>query len=158
MITIVTANLQAFCGSNSSSSKNVNRAGRDAALSFVKRAIARCHIYEEAGRSCFDEPPFKDMFVSATSHRRDPDSTSQGMVVNIEHLYFILYTLYYINYKASVVGTNEISISVHHQLLSLQTIIHHQNQFKGLVQQMLLERAVTCRICHLLRRIRGQIM
>lgn len=77
LVLIAYEKYMAFCGSNSSSSKNVNRAGRDAALSFVKRAIARCHIYEEAGRSCFDEPPFKDMFVSATSHRRDPDSTSQ---------------------------------------------------------------------------------
>jgi hypothetical protein len=100
VITIVIANLQAFCGSNTSSSKNVSRAGKHAALSFVKRAIARCHIYEEAGTSCFDEPPFKDMFLSATSHRRDPDSTSQGMVVNIEHLYFI---------KAPVVGKNKVT-------------------------------------------------
>jgi len=67
----------AFCGSNTSSSKNVNRSGKHAALSFVKRAIARCHIYEEAGTSCFDEPPFKDMFASATSQRRDLDSVSQ---------------------------------------------------------------------------------
>lgn len=95
MINIVTANLQAFCGSNTSSSKNGNRGGKHAALSFVKRAIARCHIYEEAGRSCFDEPPFKDMFVSATSNRRDLDSASQGMVVNVEHFYLI-----YIDYKA----------------------------------------------------------
>ena len=111
MISIVTANLQASCGSITSSSKNVNRAGKHAALSFVKRAIARCHIYEEAGTCCFDEPPFKDMFVSATSHRTDQDSASQGMVVNIEHLYLILTTkhpngLVNIN-NASVVGKNE---------------------------------------------------
>ncbi|KAG8067820.1 hypothetical protein GUJ93_ZPchr0005g14285 [Zizania palustris] len=37
--------------------KNVNRAGKHAALSFVKRTIACCHNYEEAGPSCFDEPP-----------------------------------------------------------------------------------------------------
>ncbi|KAG8085256.1 hypothetical protein GUJ93_ZPchr0010g9083 [Zizania palustris] len=70
----------AFCGSNTSSSKNVNRAGKHAALSFVKRTIARCHNYEEAGTSCFDEPPFKDMFALAISHRSDPDSASQGNV------------------------------------------------------------------------------
>uniref|UniRef100_A0A0E0L1C3 Uncharacterized protein n=1 Tax=Oryza punctata TaxID=4537 RepID=A0A0E0L1C3_ORYPU len=69
----------AFCGS--SSSKNVNRAGKHAALSFVKRTIARCQNYEEAGACCFDESPFKDMFVSATSHRSDPDSASQDNIM-----------------------------------------------------------------------------
>ncbi|EEC79029.1 hypothetical protein OsI_19571 [Oryza sativa Indica Group] len=68
----------AFCGS--SSSKNVNRAGKHAALSFVKRTIARCQNYEESGACCFDETPFKDMFVSATSHRSDPDSASQDNI------------------------------------------------------------------------------
>ncbi|CAM0955949.1 unnamed protein product [Alopecurus aequalis] len=77
LVLIAYEKYMAFCGSNTSSSKNVNRAGKHAALSFVKRAIARCHIYEEAGTSCFDEPLFKDMFVSATSHRRDLDSASQ---------------------------------------------------------------------------------
>ncbi|CAL4892975.1 unnamed protein product [Urochloa decumbens] len=67
----------AFCGPNVSSSKNINRAGRHAALSFVKRALARCQNYEEVGTSCFDEPTFKDMFLSATSHRSSPDAASQ---------------------------------------------------------------------------------
>lgn len=77
LVLIAYEKYMAFCGSNTSSSKNVNRAGKHAALSFVKRTIARCQIYEEAGTSCFDEPPFKDMFISATSHRRVPDSVSQ---------------------------------------------------------------------------------
>ncbi|CAL4907547.1 unnamed protein product [Urochloa decumbens] len=67
----------AFCGPNVSSSKNINRAGRHAALSFVKRALARCQNYEQVGTSCFDEPTFKDMFLSATSHRSSPDAASQ---------------------------------------------------------------------------------
>jgi hypothetical protein len=40
------------------------------------------------GVSCFDEAAFKDMFVSATSHRSGPDTASQGIVVTI--LFFIL--------------------------------------------------------------------
>ncbi|KAK3135834.1 hypothetical protein QOZ80_5BG0423990 [Eleusine coracana subsp. coracana] len=64
----------ASCGP---SSKNINRAGRHAALSFVKRTLARCRNYEQLGVSCFDEPTFKDMFVSATSHRSGPDAASQ---------------------------------------------------------------------------------
>ncbi|XP_062231169.1 uncharacterized protein LOC133928725 [Phragmites australis] len=67
----------AFCGPNVSSSKNVNRAGRHAVLSFVKRTLARCQNYEEVGTSCFDDPIFKDLFVSVTSHRGGPDAASQ---------------------------------------------------------------------------------
>ncbi|CAN6347220.1 unnamed protein product [Urochloa humidicola] len=67
----------AFYGPNVSSGKNINRAGRHAALSFVKRALARCQNYEEVGTSCFDEPTFKDMFLSATSHRSSPDVALQ---------------------------------------------------------------------------------
>ncbi|KAG2619918.1 uncharacterized protein LOC120665795 [Panicum virgatum] len=67
----------AFCGPNVSSSKNINRAGRHAAVSFVKRALARCRNYDEVGTSCFDEPTFKDMFLSATSHRSSSDAASQ---------------------------------------------------------------------------------
>ncbi|KAL5202242.1 hypothetical protein ABZP36_013194 [Zizania latifolia] len=77
LVLIAYEKYMAFCGSNTSGSKNVNRAGKHAALSFVKRTIACCHSYEEAGTSCFDEPPFKDMFVSATSHRSNPDHASQ---------------------------------------------------------------------------------
>ncbi|XP_062181197.1 uncharacterized protein LOC133885493 [Phragmites australis] len=67
----------AFYGPNVPSGKNVNRAGRHAALIFVKRTLARCQNYEEVGTSCFDEPTFKDMFVSVTSHRSGPDAASQ---------------------------------------------------------------------------------
>uniref|UniRef100_A0A452YWQ4 Uncharacterized protein n=3 Tax=Aegilops tauschii TaxID=37682 RepID=A0A452YWQ4_AEGTS len=77
LVLIAYEKYMAFCGSNNSSSKSVNRASKHAALSFVKRTMARCQIYEEAGTSCFDEAPFKDMFISATSHRKDPDSASQ---------------------------------------------------------------------------------
>ncbi|XP_044973572.1 uncharacterized protein LOC123441113 isoform X2 [Hordeum vulgare subsp. vulgare] len=77
LVLIAYEKYMAFCGSSNSSSKSVNRASKHAAFSFVKRTMARCRMYEEAGTSCFDEAPFKDMFISATSHRRDPDSASQ---------------------------------------------------------------------------------
>ncbi|WVZ98092.1 hypothetical protein U9M48_043571 [Paspalum notatum var. saurae] len=77
----------AFCGPNVSSSKNVNRAGRHAALNFVKRALARCQTYEEAGTSCFDEPTFKDMFLSATSHRSSPDVASEDNNTTVKSIH-----------------------------------------------------------------------
>uniref|UniRef100_K3Z394 Uncharacterized protein n=1 Tax=Setaria italica TaxID=4555 RepID=K3Z394_SETIT len=77
----------AFCCPNVSSSKNVNRAGRHAALNFVKRALARCQNYEEVGTSCFDKPTFKDMFLSATSHRSSPDAASQDNNTTVKSLH-----------------------------------------------------------------------
>ena len=94
MICTFLSHLQALCGPNVSSSKNINRAGRHAALSFVKRTLARCRNYEEVGVSCFDEATFKDMFVSATSHRSGPDAASQGFVVIITN-FFIFVNCYY---------------------------------------------------------------
>ncbi|KAL6630973.1 hypothetical protein ACP70R_028313 [Stipagrostis hirtigluma subsp. patula] len=77
----------AFCGPSASSSKSVNRAGRHAALSFVKRTLARCQNYEEAGTSCFDEPTLKDVFVSATSRRSGPDAASQDNNTMVKSVY-----------------------------------------------------------------------
>lgn len=61
--------LQAYWGPNAaSSSKNVNMLKKRAALAFVKRTLARCKIFKETGNSCFNEPPFRDMFLSVSSY------------------------------------------------------------------------------------------
>lgn len=41
---------------------------KQAALSFVKRTLDRCHKYEDTGKSCFSEQLFKDKFLSEYSH------------------------------------------------------------------------------------------
>ncbi|KAK6120390.1 hypothetical protein DH2020_045870 [Rehmannia glutinosa] len=40
---------------------------KQAALSFVKRAMERCHEFEVTGKSCFDDPLYRDMFLSGVS-------------------------------------------------------------------------------------------
>ncbi|CAL0304785.1 unnamed protein product [Lupinus luteus] len=49
-------------GKNSSS-----KVAKQAALGFVKRTLERCHQFEDAGKSCFNEPVFKDMLLAASS-------------------------------------------------------------------------------------------
>ncbi|XP_043721272.1 uncharacterized protein LOC122668803 isoform X2 [Telopea speciosissima] len=44
-----------------------------AALSFVKRTLERCQNYEDAGKSCFNELVFKDLFHSVTSCPNDAE-------------------------------------------------------------------------------------
>ncbi|OIV97375.1 hypothetical protein TanjilG_07127 [Lupinus angustifolius] len=44
-----------------------SKMAKQAALGFVKRTLERCHQFEDAGKSCFNEPLFKDMFLAASS-------------------------------------------------------------------------------------------
>ncbi|XP_020108296.1 uncharacterized protein LOC109724063 isoform X2 [Ananas comosus] len=52
-----------YCGP-----KNSNRVGKHGALAFVRRTLVRCRKFEQTGTSCFDEPPFRDMFISGPSY------------------------------------------------------------------------------------------
>lgn len=64
-------------GGKSSSSK----LAKQAALAFVKRTLERCQKYEDTGKSCFSEPLFRDIFLSASSHLNDTqsaDTTVEG--------------------------------------------------------------------------------
>ncbi|KAL7096014.1 hypothetical protein ACP275_10G058400 [Erythranthe tilingii] len=40
------------------------RMAKQAALAFVKRAMERCQEFELTGKSCFDDPLYRDMFLS----------------------------------------------------------------------------------------------
>ncbi|RDX69337.1 hypothetical protein CR513_51561, partial [Mucuna pruriens] len=55
-------------GSSPSGGKNAsNKIAKQAALGFVKRTLERCHQFEDTGKSCFNEPLYKDMFLAASS-------------------------------------------------------------------------------------------
>ncbi|KAK7357848.1 hypothetical protein VNO80_17145 [Phaseolus coccineus] len=43
----------------------LSKVSRPVALAFMKRTLARCHKFEETGKSCFFEPVFKDVLFSA---------------------------------------------------------------------------------------------
>ncbi|XP_072984829.1 uncharacterized protein [Typha latifolia] len=65
----------AFFGRSASGSKNMSKVGRHNALAFVKRTLARCRKFEETGTSCFNEPAFRDIFLSVSSHSSDAECT-----------------------------------------------------------------------------------
>ncbi|KAE9608149.1 hypothetical protein Lalb_Chr08g0232421 [Lupinus albus] len=55
-------------GPSPSGGKNPSsKMAKQAALGFVKRTLKRCHQFEDTGKSCFNEPLFKDMFLAASS-------------------------------------------------------------------------------------------
>lgn len=60
---------QACRGSSASGGKNSsnNKMVKQAALAFVKWTLERYHQFEDTGKSCFSEPLFKDMFLTASS-------------------------------------------------------------------------------------------
>ncbi|XP_045803507.1 uncharacterized protein LOC123897052 isoform X1 [Trifolium pratense] len=41
---------------------------RPVALSFMKRTLARCRMFEETGKSCFQDPAFKDILFATPVH------------------------------------------------------------------------------------------
>lgn len=52
-------------GRGSSSHKaGMSKVSKQLALAFAKRTVARCHKFEEMGRSCFSEPPFRDLILN----------------------------------------------------------------------------------------------
>ncbi|KAJ7955926.1 Serine/arginine repetitive matrix protein 2 isoform 2 [Quillaja saponaria] len=55
-------------GQSTSGGKSSSKMAKQAALVFLKRALERCHQFEDSGKSCFDEPLFKDMLCSRSSH------------------------------------------------------------------------------------------
>ncbi|KAA8523279.1 hypothetical protein F0562_009702 [Nyssa sinensis] len=59
-------------GSNATGGKSASsKMAKQAALAFVKRTLERCKKFEDTGKSCFSEPLFRDMFLSASSHLSD---------------------------------------------------------------------------------------
>ncbi|XVE70645.1 hypothetical protein DITRI_Ditri10aG0087900 [Diplodiscus trichospermus] len=64
-------------GGKSSSNKII----KQAALAFVKRTLDQYHKFEDTGKSCFDEPMLRDMFLSGSSQLngvRSVDTPTDG--------------------------------------------------------------------------------
>lgn len=58
--------MQMFCGSAGGKSSS-NKLAKQASWAFMKRTLDRCRQFEEIGKSCFNEPLFRDIFHSGTS-------------------------------------------------------------------------------------------
>ncbi|KAJ0987643.1 hypothetical protein J5N97_005999 [Dioscorea zingiberensis] len=72
---------QACWGPSATGSKSMNKNMKHATLAFVKRTLARCQKFEKTGTSCFNEPVFRDIFLSMSSHniaKENVDIASNG--------------------------------------------------------------------------------
>jgi len=68
---------QACWGRNPSGGRNTSsKVAKQAALGFVKRTLERYHQFEDTGKSCFNEPLFKDMFFAASSQQSGMEAES----------------------------------------------------------------------------------
>ncbi|KAJ0987648.1 hypothetical protein J5N97_006004 [Dioscorea zingiberensis] len=68
-------------GPSATGSKSMNKNMKHATLAFVKRTLARCQKFEKTGTSCFNEPVFRDIFLSMSSHniaKENVDIASNG--------------------------------------------------------------------------------
>ncbi|CAL9202583.1 unnamed protein product [Musa hybrid cultivar] len=70
-------------GRGSSSHKNgITKVSKQLALAFAKRTIARCHRFEQTGRSCFSEPALRDVILSAPLHNIDAKYSDVSGAIN----------------------------------------------------------------------------
>ncbi|XP_021637956.2 uncharacterized protein LOC110633597 isoform X2 [Hevea brasiliensis] len=69
LVTMAYEKYMAFRGPSATGGKSSNnKMAKQAALAFVKRTLERCHKFEHTGKSCFNEPLFRDMFLSRSSY------------------------------------------------------------------------------------------
>ncbi|CAN1799343.1 hypothetical protein LINPERHAP1_LOCUS22077 [Linum perenne] len=61
----------ACCGSTGGKNSS-NKMVKQATLAFIKRMLEQCHNFEDAGKGCFSEPMFKELFLSGSSHVTGP--------------------------------------------------------------------------------------
>lgn len=64
--------VQSCWGPNAPGGKSASsKLAKQAALAFVKRTLDRCQEFETTGKSCFNKPLFREMFVSGPSQSDD---------------------------------------------------------------------------------------
>ncbi|OMO91719.1 hypothetical protein COLO4_18160 [Corchorus olitorius] len=69
------------CWGPTGGKSSTNKMIKQAALAFVKRTIDRYNKFEDTGKSCFDEPMLRDMFLSGSSRpngARSVDTPTDG--------------------------------------------------------------------------------
>ncbi|KAI4379556.1 hypothetical protein MLD38_005836 [Melastoma candidum] len=68
-LVVVTYQKYMTCWGPSNAKSAGNKMAKQAALSLVKRTVQRCKKYEATGKSCFAEPPYKNIFLNSTSRQ-----------------------------------------------------------------------------------------
>ncbi|XP_022730147.1 uncharacterized protein LOC111285140 isoform X2 [Durio zibethinus] len=82
LVTIAYEKYMTCWGPNTTGGKSTsNKMIKQAALTFVKRTLDRYHKLEDAGKSCFNEPMLRDIFLSGSSRlngARSLDTPTDG--------------------------------------------------------------------------------
>ncbi|XP_062091080.1 uncharacterized protein LOC133797254 [Humulus lupulus] len=80
LVTMAYEKYTACCGPNTSGKSSSNKMAKQAALAFIKKTLEQCHKYEETGKSCFNEPLFRDIFLAGSNinYARQADSATEG--------------------------------------------------------------------------------
>ncbi|XP_042002360.1 uncharacterized protein LOC121751632 isoform X1 [Salvia splendens] len=77
-----------YCGPNAHGMKSASgKMAKQAALAFVKRTMERYQEFEETGKSCFDDPLYKDIFLSGVSHLFDGQPLNSSTDTESEKLH-----------------------------------------------------------------------
>ncbi|XP_031282756.1 uncharacterized protein LOC116141386 [Pistacia vera] len=66
----------------SSSKSGITKVSKQVASAFMKRVLARCHKFEETGKSCFAEPSLRDV-IFAASRNVQPETVSSQPVPSV---------------------------------------------------------------------------
>lgn len=56
---------------SASGKSSANKISKQAAFAFVKRTLGRCRQFEETGKSCFSESPFKNILIAGLTQIED---------------------------------------------------------------------------------------
>ncbi|EEF37407.1 conserved hypothetical protein [Ricinus communis] len=66
----------------------VPKVSKQVALAFMKRTLARCRKFEETAKSCYSEPPLRDIILAAPARGNLAESTScigSAVKLNVHH-------------------------------------------------------------------------
>ncbi|XP_068658544.1 uncharacterized protein [Aristolochia californica] len=122
-------------GGNSSNKSGVSKASKQAALAFAKRTLARYRRFRETGKSCFSDPPYREVIFSASLN-----STEMGNQYSEIHNCQP-------DSRGSAAGATERQGSVNDklekvQLDTFQAAAHHEPIPKGKKREVLLDDVV----------------
>ncbi|XP_068661805.1 uncharacterized protein [Aristolochia californica] len=122
-------------GSNSSNKSGVSKASKQAALAFAKRVLARYRRFRETGKSCFSDPPYRDVTFSASLNSTEMGN-QYGEIHNCQP-----------DSRGSAAGATERHGSINDklekvQLDTFQRVSHHEPIPKGKKREVLLDDVV----------------
>ncbi|KAG9458950.1 hypothetical protein H6P81_003458 [Aristolochia fimbriata] len=122
-------------GGNSSNKSGVSKASKQAALAFAKRTMARYKKFRDTGKSCFSDPPYRDVIFSTPLNSTELGN-SYGEIHNCQP-----------DSRGSAAGATERHVSVNDKLEKAQSdafqgAVHHEPLPKSKKREVLLDDVV----------------